>query len=148
MCSTCRSAAFSSGNSYTAATGEVMGGTLTRRSGAETLDPARGLVLNGSGDGGTFPAGQPAQRRCRAAVVPGRGAFTPAATQGNLATVFGMGGASTGYNGTNLQYGFDSEVGGDCERHEVGAGARTGPAARARARVRGHRWHRDPACVP
>ena len=41
---------FSSGNSYTAATGEVMGGTLTRRTGSESLDPERGLVLNGAAD--------------------------------------------------------------------------------------------------
>jgi hypothetical protein len=47
---------FSSGNSYTAATGEVMGGSLARRSGTESLDPARGLVLNGAADGHHVPA--------------------------------------------------------------------------------------------
>ena len=105
---------FSSGNSYTAATGEVMGGTLTRRSGAETLDPARGLVLNGSGDGVTFQPGNPLSGGAVQRSFLVEVAFTPAATQGNLATVFGMGGALYGrYNGTNLQYGFDSEVGGD-----------------------------------
>lgn len=45
---------FSSGNTYTAATGEVMGGTLTRRSGAESLEPARGVVLGGGVDGVCF----------------------------------------------------------------------------------------------
>ena len=105
---------FSSGNSYTAATGEVMGGSLTRRSGTESLDPARGLVLNGAADGTTFQPNDPLSGGTRQRSFLVEVAFTPAATQGDLATIFGMGGALYGrYNGSSLQYGFDSEVGGD-----------------------------------
>jgi len=100
---------FSSGNTYTAATGEVMGGTVTRRTGAESLDPARGLVLGGGADGVTF---QPST------AISGRSflietAFTPAATQGGLVTVANVGGAIFGRcNGGSLQYGFTVESGG------------------------------------
>jgi alpha-L-fucosidase len=105
---------FSSGNTYTAATGEVMGGTLTRRTGAESLDPARGLVLAGGADGvrfqpGTAISGGAVQRSFLVET-----AFTPAATQSSLATVTAVGGAIFGrYNGGNFQYGFSSEVGGE-----------------------------------
>ncbi len=105
---------FSSGNSYTAATGEVMGGSLTRRTGAESLDPARGLVLNGAGDGVTFQPSNPLSGGSTQRSFLVEVAFTPNATQGNLATIFGMGGALYGrYSGSNLQYGFDSEVDGN-----------------------------------
>jgi hypothetical protein len=105
---------FSSGNSYTAATGEVMGGTLTRRSGAESIDPARGLILAGGPDGVTFQPASPLSGGTLQRSFLVEVAFAPSATQGNLATVFGVGGALYGrYTGTNLQYGFDSEVGGD-----------------------------------
>lgn len=105
---------FSSGNAYTAATGEVLGGALSRRSGAEVLDPARGIVLGGGGDGVLFEpstalSGGTVQRSFLVEV-----AFTPSAVQGSLGTVFAMGGAIYGrYDGSNLQYGFDSEVGGN-----------------------------------
>ncbi|WP_202893106.1 alpha-L-fucosidase [Kribbella italica] len=105
---------FSSGHTYTAATGEVMGGTLTRRSGAESQDPARGLVLAGGPDGvlfqpGTAISGGAVQRSFLVET-----AFTPAAAQASLATVTAVGGAIFGrYSGTNLQYGFSSEVNGE-----------------------------------
>ena len=105
---------FSSGNTYTAATGEVMGGTLTRRSGAESLDPARGVVLGGGADGVRFQpstalSGGDVQRSFLIET-----AYTPDATQGNLATITAIGGAIFGrYNGTNLQYGFSVESGGE-----------------------------------
>ncbi|TWD79297.1 alpha-L-fucosidase [Kribbella amoyensis] len=105
---------FSSGNTYTAATGEVMGGTLTRRSGAESLDPTRGVVLGGAADGirfqpGTALSGGSVQRSFLIET-----AFTPAATQDNLATVTAIGGAIFGrYTGTTVQYGFSTESGGE-----------------------------------
>ncbi|MEI8408249.1 MULTISPECIES: alpha-L-fucosidase [unclassified Kribbella] len=105
---------FSSGNTYTAATGEVMGGTVTRRSGAESLDPARGVVLGGGVDGVRFQpstalSGGDVQRSFLIET-----AYTPDATQGNLATITAVGGAIFGrYNGSNLQYGFSVESGGE-----------------------------------
>jgi hypothetical protein len=105
---------FSSGNTYTAATGEVMGGTLTRRSGAESLDPGRGVVLGGAADGVRFQpstalSGGDVQRS-----VLIETAYTPDANQGNLATITAIGGAIFGrYNGTSLQYGFSVESGGE-----------------------------------
>ncbi|MEV0288468.1 alpha-L-fucosidase [Kribbella sp. NPDC050820] len=105
---------FSSGNTYTAATGEVMGGTVTRRSGAESLDPARGVVLGGGADGVRFQpstalSGGDVQRSFLIET-----AFTPDAAQGSLATITAIGGAIFGrYNGTNLQYGFSVESGGE-----------------------------------
>ncbi len=105
---------FSSGNTYTAATGEVMGGTLTRRSGAESQDPSRGLVLAGGADGVLF---QPATAISGGTVQRSflvETAFTPVATQTSLATVTAVGGAVFGrYSGSNLQYGFSSEVNGE-----------------------------------
>ncbi|MFG1818039.1 alpha-L-fucosidase [Kribbella sp. NPDC049174] len=105
---------FSSGNTYTAATGEVMGGTLTRRSGAESLDPARGVVLGGAADGVRFQpstalSGGDVQRSFLTET-----AYTADATQANLATITAIGGAIFGrYNGTSLQYGFSVESGGE-----------------------------------
>ncbi len=105
---------FSSGNTYTAATGEVMGGTLTRRTGTESLDPARGLVLGGGGEGGLFQPATPISGGTVQRSFLVEAAYTPASTQGNLATVIAIGGAIFGrYSGTNLQYGFSSEVGGE-----------------------------------
>ncbi|MEV6282299.1 alpha-L-fucosidase [Kribbella sp. NPDC051770] len=104
---------FSSGNTYTAATGEVMGGTLTRRTGAESLDPVRGLVLAGAADGVRFQPGTPITGGSVQRSFLVETAFTPAATQSNLATVTAIGGAVFGrYSGSNLQYGFSSEVNG------------------------------------
>lgn len=136
---------FSTGNSYTAATGEVMGGTLTRRTGSESLDPERGLVLNGAANGTTFQPSDPLSGGSTQRSFLVEIAFTPAATQTNLGTIFGVGGALYGrYSGSNLQYGFDSEVGGNWQSvtrtvpapapnqqhvlalaYEVGAGAAT-----------------------
>ncbi|GAB2598791.1 alpha-L-fucosidase [Kribbella endophytica] len=105
---------FSSGNTYTAATGEVMGGTLTRRSGAEAQDPARGLVLAGGADGVRFQSSTPISGGSVQRSFLVETAFTPAATQTSLATVTAVGGAIFGrYSGSNLQYGFSSEVNGE-----------------------------------
>ncbi|MGC4941012.1 alpha-L-fucosidase [Kribbella sp. DT2] len=105
---------FSSGNTYTAATGETMGGTLTRRTGAESLDPARGLVLAGAAAGVRFQPGTPISGGSVQRSFLVETAFTPAATQTDLATVTAVGGAIFGrYSGSNLQYGFSSEVGGE-----------------------------------
>ncbi|TDO49153.1 alpha-L-fucosidase [Kribbella sp. VKM Ac-2527] len=106
---------FSSGNTYTAATGEVMGGTVTRRTGAESLDPARGLVLAGGLDGAVFQPGTPLSGGDVERSFLIEAAYTPAtATQGNLATVVAIGGAIFGrYTGSSLQYGFSTEVGGE-----------------------------------
>ncbi|GAB2630830.1 alpha-L-fucosidase [Kribbella swartbergensis] len=103
---------FSSGSTYTAATGEVMGGTLTRRSGAESLDPFRGVVLGGGTDGVRF---QPSTK-----FAGGRRSFLIETTyaadesQGDLATVTAIGGAIfIRYRGSSLQYGFSVESGGE-----------------------------------
>lgn len=104
---------FSSGNTYTAATGEVMGGTLTRRTGSESLDPARGVVLAGAADGLRFQPGTPISGGAVQRSFLVETAFTPAASQTSLATVTAVGGAVFGrYSGGNLQYGFSAEVGG------------------------------------
>jgi alpha-L-fucosidase len=105
---------FSSGNIYTAATGEVMGGTVTRRSGAEALDPARGIVLGGGADGVRFQPGTAISGGDIQRSVLIETAFTPEAGQGSLATITAIGGAIFGrYNGGNLQYGFSVENGGE-----------------------------------
>jgi alpha-L-fucosidase len=101
---------FSSGNTYTAATGEVMGGTLTRRSGAESLDPVRGVVLGGGADGVRF---QPSTATSGAGVLI-ETAYAAVATQGDLATIIAVNGAIFGrYDGTSLQYGFSVECAGE-----------------------------------
>jgi alpha-L-fucosidase len=104
---------FSSGNTYTAATGEVMGGTVTRRTGAESLDPARGLVLGGA-DGVTFQPSTAISGGTTQRSFVIETAYTPAATQGGLATVTAVGGAIFGrYNDGTLQYGFSVDKGGE-----------------------------------
>jgi len=105
---------FSSGNTYTSATGEAMGGTLTRRTVAESLDPARGLVLAGGRDGALLQPVTPISGGTVQRSLLVETAFTPSTTQSSLATVIAIGGAIFArYNGTNLQYGFSSASGGE-----------------------------------
>lgn len=108
------SGSFSSGDAYTAAPGETMGGRLTRRTGGELLDPERGLVLRGGRGGAGF---QPADLTLgdttidRAFVV--ETVFTPQGQQTNLATLVAVGGNfSVRYQNGKLRYGFDTQVDG------------------------------------
>ncbi len=108
------SGSFSSGNAYTAATGETMGGNLTRRSGAETLEPGRGLLLGGGRDGAGFePAGLSLGDTTIDEGFVAEIVFTPGDTQAPLATVLAVGGnLGVRYQDGALRYGYDTFVDG------------------------------------
>ena len=104
---------FSSGSTYTAATGETMDGVLVRRTGGELTDPADGIQLHGGQEGLTFTPSTPISGGTVQQPFVMEAAFTPAATQGSLATVFALGGnLFARYNGSSLQYGFSANNNG------------------------------------
>ncbi|WP_433259655.1 alpha-L-fucosidase (plasmid) [Streptosporangium sp. CA-135522] len=103
---------FSQGNVYTSASGETVNGTLSRRTGGETLDPAGGGVqLAGGTQGLSF---QPASGALTGATVDTsmvlEGKYIPASgvTQSALTTVLAAGGnIYLRYaDATHLEYGF------------------------------------------
>ncbi|BCJ36522.1 hypothetical protein Athai_40250 [Actinocatenispora thailandica] len=104
---------FSAGDAYTAATGETMGATLTRRTGAESLDAARGAVLHGGADGLTLVPDRPVSGGDTQRPFVIEAAFTPTGDQQPLATVLAVGGAVFArYAGNRLEYGISVLAGG------------------------------------
>ena len=107
------SGAFSSGDSYTAATGETMSGELRRRTGAESLEFGTGVVLGGGQEGVELtPADLPLGTTTLDTALVVETVFTPAAAQGSLATVVGVGGnLFARYESGRLRYGFEHDAG-------------------------------------
>lgn len=108
------SGSFSSGNSYTAATGETLSGQLTRRTGSESLDVADGLVLDGGSEGAGFePTGLSVGSSTIDEPFVVEAEFTPATSQVTMGTLLAVGGNFTvRYQGGKLRYGFDTNLGG------------------------------------
>lgn len=108
------SGSFSSGNSYTAATGETLGGELTRRTGSESLDVSRGLVLAGGSQGAGFePTGVSLGAGTIDEPFVVEAEFNPAESQTTMGTLLAVGGNFTvRYQGGKLRYGFDTDLGG------------------------------------
>lgn len=109
---------FSSGNDYTSAGNEVLGGALVRDTGNESLDPATGVDLGGGRSGLTFTPTEPVSGGAVQRSVVLEAAFTPSGGQGSLATVLALGGqVFARYNGGQLQYGFSVEHAGSWTDH-------------------------------
>ncbi|HET6624983.1 MAG TPA: alpha-L-fucosidase [Nocardioidaceae bacterium] len=108
------SGSFSSGNSYTAATGETLSGRLTRRTGEESLDVTAGLVLGGGRQGAGF---EPTDVALGSGTIDEpfvvEAEFIPAESQTTMGTLLAVGGNFTvRYQGGKLRYGFDTNLGG------------------------------------
>ncbi|MFD4263693.1 alpha-L-fucosidase [Streptomyces sp. NPDC058534] len=125
---------FSSGNNYTAATGETMQGTLRRLAGTERLDVEKGLVLTGGTTGAVFSSrsenlvgGTTLSKSFVTETV-----FTPDAGQGSLATVLSVGGNLWArYQDGRLRYGYSSRTGGGWQEHSQSVPAPEGGTSHA-----------------
>jgi len=83
---------FSSGDNYTSAGDEVLGGALARNTGSESLDATTGVNLSGGNSGLTFTPTDPVSGGDVQRSVILEAAFTPASGQGSLATILALGG--------------------------------------------------------
>lgn len=99
------------GNTYTAATGDVVSGTLTRRTGGETSVSGGGVALTGGTQGLSF---QPTAAITGSTidtnfVIEAKYIPTSGATQATLGTVLAVGGGAwVRYSdATHLEFGFD-----------------------------------------
>lgn len=108
------SGSFSNGNAYTAATGETMGGQLSRRTGAESLDVESGLVVSGGQEGAGFsPTDLPVGTTTLDRALVLETEFTPKGSQQDFATLLGVGGGLyVRYQNGQLRYGYDVNLNG------------------------------------
>lgn len=106
-----------SGSTYTAASGEIVDGTLALRDGA-TVTQGR-LVLGSAGQAADFTASEaPFSGATLDAGFVTEITFTADAAQKDLATLIAVGGNfSARYRGDGLQYGFSSNQSGDWVDH-------------------------------
>ncbi|WP_230200284.1 alpha-L-fucosidase [Bacillus niameyensis] len=107
--------AFSTNTGYTNATGEVMDGSILRRTGTEEIDVNRGVILHGNLNGIDFHPRESlgAETIDRALLI--KTTFRPSSDQKTFNTVISVGGCLyVRYtSATSLEYGFDVKENGN-----------------------------------